>query len=81
MQMAWKCLVRSLLAETLIGQQQAGGWVGVGEVPSGGAAARPAAGWRGIAGSVLSTGTPALLLLPPACLAEHDVLWSGMSLW
>ena len=66
MQMAWKCLVRSLLPESLIGQQQAGGWVGVGEVPSGGAAARPAAGWRGIAGSVLSTVTPRLAPSSPS---------------
>lgn len=66
MQMAWKFLGRSLLPETLIGQQQAGGWVGVGEVPSGGGAARPAASWRGIAGSVLSTVTPCLAPSSPS---------------
>ena len=66
MQMAWKILVKSLLPETLIGQQQAGGWAGAGEVPSAGAAARPAAGWRGIARSLLPTVAPRLAPSSPS---------------
>ena len=81
--MAWKLLVRSLLSLQVIGQQPACGWVGVCEVPSAGAAARPAAGWRGIAGSLLSTVARGVFSSCPlagfeSAMASTKVSTSGM---